>query len=260
MKIHSFTQFLEESKNPCWSGYRQIGTKSKNGKKVPNCVPVKESEDDDEKTYSFEELSDEAKQNAIENNREIASEGYDWWDPIIEGAVEDLEAIGMKDVDIEFNGFYSQGDGASFTGKVSDNKKFLTSLGINPFESKLKMGGRNTSPERMDALFSDFCDNIYISISRDSSRYVHKNTISASVEVDGEDEMEMDLGLGVIINLNITELCDHIEPEITKWAREKSDEIYKDLEKYNEELHSDKTVESDLKSGGYRFDEEGNMV
>lgn len=33
----------EEKKNddPCWGGYEQYGTKKKNGKTVPNCVPVK---------------------------------------------------------------------------------------------------------------------------------------------------------------------------------------------------------------------------
>ena len=31
----------EELKAPCWKGYEQIGTKMKNGKKVPNCVPIK---------------------------------------------------------------------------------------------------------------------------------------------------------------------------------------------------------------------------
>lgn len=28
-------------KNPCWKGYEPIGMKTKNGKKVPNCVPKK---------------------------------------------------------------------------------------------------------------------------------------------------------------------------------------------------------------------------
>ena len=32
-------QILIESENPCWSGYKQVGMKSKNGKEVPNCVP-----------------------------------------------------------------------------------------------------------------------------------------------------------------------------------------------------------------------------
>jgi hypothetical protein len=27
----------------CWSGYKQVGMKDKNGKQVPNCVPVKKS-------------------------------------------------------------------------------------------------------------------------------------------------------------------------------------------------------------------------
>jgi hypothetical protein len=30
-----------EEENPCWKGYTQVGTKTKGGKEVPNCVPVK---------------------------------------------------------------------------------------------------------------------------------------------------------------------------------------------------------------------------
>ena len=28
----------------CWSGYKQVGMKEKNGRKVPNCVPVEKVE------------------------------------------------------------------------------------------------------------------------------------------------------------------------------------------------------------------------
>lgn len=34
---------LDES-NPCWKGYEMIGMKKKDGRKVPNCVPIKEAE------------------------------------------------------------------------------------------------------------------------------------------------------------------------------------------------------------------------
>ena len=34
----------EASDNPCWSGYEMIGMKEKNGKTVPNCVPIKETD------------------------------------------------------------------------------------------------------------------------------------------------------------------------------------------------------------------------
>ena len=28
--------------DPCWANYRQLGMKMKNGKEVPNCVPIKD--------------------------------------------------------------------------------------------------------------------------------------------------------------------------------------------------------------------------
>jgi hypothetical protein len=40
---------IKEMENPCWKGYEMVGTKNKDGKEVPNCVPVKEdiNSDDD---------------------------------------------------------------------------------------------------------------------------------------------------------------------------------------------------------------------
>jgi hypothetical protein len=35
-------------KDACWKGYTAVGMKMKNGKKVPNCVPVKEEKEDEE--------------------------------------------------------------------------------------------------------------------------------------------------------------------------------------------------------------------
>tara|TARA_Y100001970_G_C14122357_1_gene797013 strand:- start:748 stop:1215 length:468 start_codon:yes stop_codon:yes gene_type:complete len=38
-------EYLTEKKGPCWKGYEQIGMKTKNGKQVPNCVPIAEEYD-----------------------------------------------------------------------------------------------------------------------------------------------------------------------------------------------------------------------
>ena len=41
MKISQITEGLKDPKdNPCWDGYKPVGTKKKNGKTVPNCVPA----------------------------------------------------------------------------------------------------------------------------------------------------------------------------------------------------------------------------
>jgi hypothetical protein len=33
----------KHSDEPCWDGYKMVGMKVKNGKKVPNCVPEKDA-------------------------------------------------------------------------------------------------------------------------------------------------------------------------------------------------------------------------
>ena len=40
MRIVEIAENLKKH-NPCWAGYRPIGTKKKNGRAVPNCVPGK---------------------------------------------------------------------------------------------------------------------------------------------------------------------------------------------------------------------------
>ena len=49
-RVSDFSNFLAErekisarKKNPCWSGYKKVGMKTKNGRSVPNCVPVNKS-------------------------------------------------------------------------------------------------------------------------------------------------------------------------------------------------------------------------
>ena len=36
---------LVSAGDPCWEGYKQVGMKEKDGKMVPNCVPVDASDD-----------------------------------------------------------------------------------------------------------------------------------------------------------------------------------------------------------------------
>jgi len=35
---------IEEKEGPCWKGYEMVGMKMKNGKEVPNCVPINEND------------------------------------------------------------------------------------------------------------------------------------------------------------------------------------------------------------------------
>ena len=59
IKVLTKEEMNEES--PCWKGYKQVGMKDKDGRQVPNCVPVNEdvSDDDyDELDVEPEEIED----------------------------------------------------------------------------------------------------------------------------------------------------------------------------------------------------------
>lgn len=55
IKLH--TLLSEES--PCWKGYQQVGMKEKDGKQVPNCVPVSEDINNYEDDYDELDVEDD---------------------------------------------------------------------------------------------------------------------------------------------------------------------------------------------------------
>jgi hypothetical protein len=70
--------------------------------------------------YKYSELSDSAKEKALQcfcNG--LHPEEYDF---VTDDFKEILELIGFTDIDTQFSGFWSQGDGASFSACYSYNK------------------------------------------------------------------------------------------------------------------------------------------
>lgn len=45
-KDHPKAEKMSEAGDPCWEGYEQVGTKTLDGREVPNCVPISMTEDD----------------------------------------------------------------------------------------------------------------------------------------------------------------------------------------------------------------------
>ncbi|NCX05613.1 MAG: hypothetical protein EBW68_07530 [Actinobacteria bacterium] len=139
---------------------------------------------------------------------------------------------------------------------MKDNELFLKEIGITP----ASVGLGDKTPRKFDTALASIAENIYITIQRNDRNHYHHNTISANVEVDGDEEIELDLGLGMIIEIDVNDVCERIDPIITDWAREKSKGLYNSLEIYHDELTSDETIADDLRSGGHTFDEDGNML
>lgn len=62
------TPKVDEAKGPCWKGYEQIGMKKKNGKEVPNCVPIKENFDQ----WSYYDKKDKKKEKLFDMSMKVS--------------------------------------------------------------------------------------------------------------------------------------------------------------------------------------------
>lgn len=56
--MNLFEKIKKKKGDPCWKGYAQLGTKDKDGKEVPNCVPVSEVSDETLKSYTKKAMVD----------------------------------------------------------------------------------------------------------------------------------------------------------------------------------------------------------
>lgn len=74
--ILNFNKFILEQKNPCWKGYKQIGTKkNKKGKTVPNCV--KENSEVNEEKETLQEFSENRLAGAAKISKAAKEKGGD---------------------------------------------------------------------------------------------------------------------------------------------------------------------------------------
>ena len=203
------------------------------------------------KTYTISELSPEAKKTAIEgirNDRGFTEREIDL-DWVIENETEDLEALGLENVEISFSGFWSQGDGASFTARVNDIPAFIKTIGV--------------TDEILPKVLAAFEEAYEMRIVRIDSRYFHENTVRFEIEEMDDTELILMSGFGIgDITVDLNETLEEIglEKKASEWMKAKCKEIYRKLEKaYNEEF-SEEAAEEWVDSIGMEFDEEGNEV
>ena len=174
--------------------------------------------------YQFSELNKEAQQEAIEYMRDNIEDlliGHDWHSPIIEGIHEDLGAIGIDGIDVQYSGFWSQGDGLSFEGEVYDTEGLIDTI-----KSHLKKQGINVAWLKKQ----DFG----IRFDRGTSRYFHENTVHVTVFTDNYSNPKLEQNL------------DKIEAAVNEWRLEKCYEFYNRLETYYNEITSEESIISEL--------------
>ena len=201
--------------------------------------------------FSYAELSDEAKERALEEAR-TQDTGYDWWDSIYEDAVTVGALLGIeigreyRETCIFFSGFWSQGDGACYTGHYSqpahDVVKAVTEHA--PQDEELKRIAEGLTVLQVTARMQHR-SRVAAAITT-SGNYSHSGTMNASVSfVDALEDFEWDISF---------------ETDLTRLLRDFADWIYKQLKAEDEYMHSDEYLIEGFECNDHKFDEDGVMI
>ena len=188
-------------------------------------------------------LSKERRDALLEKYR-ITNVEYEWYDGVYEQFVEsctekgicvdthDVRTVGGKTVaepSIYFSGFWSQGDGACFEGRVDDWPKFFAAAGY---------------PELVD-LYEKLTEPLSLSWTH-SGHYYHSHSVSFDNELlatNPHDEDEDPFQHSVWEQVFQAGLVfDKREEDFIEFIRDLMDQLYKDLEEEHDYLTDDERV------------------
>ena len=184
--------------------------------------------------YSFDELSEQAQQKAIETVRQ--------WDDLFHANEEFVlqhfqeQHPHIHDMDISYSGFCSQGDGASFTGYI--NAEWAID---NLLSDELKEIVRDLD-----------CDFV-----RTTHHYCHERTVSTEIEditwayhIEDNDNLK-----DAMLSIHYHTIFNAIE----EYRLNLCHKLYAELEQAYEYCHSDENIKELILANDYLFDADGNF-
>jgi hypothetical protein len=174
--------------------------------------------------YSFSELSKEVQAKLIKYYRDDESFlDFDFLERHMFREFEnEAEAMGIQDFDFRYSGFWSQGDGASFTGTLT--KELVVAILEHGSSSKFLHSAKD---------WAKFYGNkIEVSVVRHSSMYVHAHTVSCEFKYDA-DELEIS-----------REDYERITGYLNDWKNNLCYKFFNQLLKSYEEVTSDDHIAS----------------
>lgn len=211
-------------------------------------------------SLAFQQLSNYAKQHAI---TEYGQPPDDWYEEIFARAKEDGYERGFNIDEIQYSGFHSQGDGASWTGHI-DLPEFLE------YHNKQESDDYTQYVMLRELIKDGWCEDKVV-VSRNGFYYNHSGTMrSAGIDDSinyAEDDAVMDRG--ILEGANVKELANSIDTdalfnELDNWALHKAqkfaDEIFKQLREEYDGYTSEEYFIDLCDINGWRFNINGTLI
>ena len=196
------------------------------------------------KTYlKFDELSKEQQEKVLDNLRFINVEHDYWYECTKEQFHNDLNTLGFYNIESQFSGFWSQGDGASFSANFD----------LPESETDLQ--------ERVDKLLKNapyfFHTPIEVRLAEKSANWVLASLAQDFLNLDFSEELEH--GEEKIAIEQHGRYCheytmDCWNEELKEFSRSLAVRYYTKLENEYNYLTSDEAIKDTIESNDYEFD------
>ena len=180
----------------------------------------------------FTELSEEQQKAALDIHRDINVDYQEWNEAVKEQFHDIMESSGFEGVESQYSGFWSQGDGASFTASNVDIEKFLRSQ------------KRWTKYRSLHQYIQDH--TFHSKVVRISHHYSHYNTTQGELHGD----------YYVDLSPKQEKLYEELEKDIDSFVTEQGKDYYSALEKEYEYMTSDEQVKERIINNDMDFEED----
>lgn len=186
-------------------------------------------------------------QSFINKHRDINVD-YEWWDSTYDDFRQICTMLGIEldKGEPSFSGFWSQGDGASWTGRYRACGTYQPTYDLAP----VKIREYAPKDEELHRIADELCMlariyyPAYATVRRHDSRYSHEMTMCVS-EIEPYDEAEF-----------AEEVTEALEEALLELFRDLACWLYKSLESEHDYLTSDEAVAETLEANEIVEEEE----
>lgn len=189
-------------------------------------------------------LEESSRTEMLEEWRNTACDDGDWYAAVYDQCVEENAALGITvdKTSIRFSGFGSQGDGAMFSGEVTDWEKFLTAVGKPELWPLVKDY----------SLDNDYADELIFQSFFGGGRYCHERSarFRDSLYLRGRWDHDDEL-LEAVDPLRYAawdqrtrtgRVLEDCAGALEDFFRDRMKKLYRDLEELHDELTSDTAI------------------
>lgn len=191
-------------------------------------------------------MNSEQREQLLEEHRYINVKFDDWWDFVYSDFKEDMREVGIDVRRMYFTGFWSQGDGACFEGRLDDASKYLDHHHKDQYPMIRKLlehgGGLYVRCEHRGHYYHENCTEFWVDADTLTGMLDQPTEFHEQIAEQWQDQLDREL--------------DDFERDVIEQWRTYMQDLYRKLKEEYDYLVSDEAVWETIEANELDEDEE----